>query len=143
MQKILLMCIALLCSIGGAQKIAGKVTDDKGAFVLRPSETGGGYYRSLFGEMLNYGEETGTVQCSYAWKEWAAGVGMLYPFGLTSRTGGYKLLNKQHQSKSWTYIDDNARMLYFALSWKFSSGRRHQAGSKTMTNSDRDTGVAM
>lgn len=103
----------------------------------------GNRYRSLFGETLNYGEETGTVQCSYQWKDWNAGVGMLYPFSSTSRTGGYKLLNKLHQSKSWTYIDDNARMLYFTLSWKFSSGRKHQAGDKTMNNADRDTGIAM
>lgn len=100
-------------------------------------------YRSLFGEMLNEGEDNCSVQCSYQWKEWNVGVGMLYPLGPTHCAGGYRLLDEQIRTWSRTYIDDNAQMLYFSLSWKFDGGRKHQAGRKTMNNSDRETGVAM
>jgi hypothetical protein len=49
--------------------------------------------------------------------------------------------NRYLNFNRWTYIKDNGNMLNFNLSWRFSSGRKHKAGQKTLSNSDNDSGI--
>lgn len=101
----------------------------------------GNRYQSLFGETVDYGEKTCTLQCAYKWKTLSLAVGILYPFMSEGWSAGSKLMNNLVKKEDWTYIKDNANMLMLSLSWNFNSGRRHKAGEKTMKNMDRETGI--
>ncbi len=98
-------------------------------------------YESLWGEAVNYGEKSCSLQCSYKWKTLNFGVGMLYPFMSEGWSAGSKLMNHLVRKEEWTYIKDNGNMFVFTCSWDFNSGRQHKAGKKTMNNVDKETGI--
>ena len=99
--------------------------------------------KSLYGYYVNYGEKDSYVQLTYILnKNFSAGVACLYPFTPSGWTGGSRIMGSSYvEKKSWTHIKDNGNMFCLYFNWKFNSGRKHQAGRKTMNNSDRDSGV--
>lgn len=101
----------------------------------------GNRYNSLYGESIDYGEKNSMIQCSYKWKNFSAGIGVLYPFTPAGWSAGWKLMNEQVQKKSWTYIKDNANMLVLTFAWNFNYGHKHQTEKKIMNNMDRETGI--
>lgn len=101
----------------------------------------GNRYESLFGESIDYGEKDCTLQCSYKWKTLNVGIGILYPFMSEGWSAGTKLMNSLVRKEQWTYIKNNANMFMISCSWNFNSGRKHEAGKKTMNNVDRETGI--
>lgn len=98
-------------------------------------------YNSLYAESIEYGENNSSIECAYKLKSLRLGVGMLYPFTPKGWSAGTKQLSELVQKESWTYIKDNGNMLVFTLSWDFNYGRKHEAGRKTMNNSDGDSGI--
>lgn len=102
-----------------------------------------GRYNSLYGESIDYGETNCVLQLMYTWKTLSAGLGMLYPLQPDGWSAGTRKLNRLVSKESWTYIRDNGNMVLLQLTWRFSSGRKHQAGRKMLSNQDRETGVAM
>ena len=100
-------------------------------------------YNSLYGESIDYGETNCVLQLMYTWKTLSAGLGMLYPFLPDGWSAGSRKLNRMVRKESWTYIRDNGNMVLLQLTWRFSSGRKHQAGRKQLSNQDRETGIAM
>lgn len=99
-------------------------------------------YNALYGETINYGETNSVLQLMYTWKTLSAGLGMLYPFQARGWSGGTRQMNRLVQKESWSHIRDNANMVLLQLTWRFSRGRKHQAGRKELSNSDHETGIA-
>lgn len=100
-------------------------------------------YNSLYGESIDYGETNCVLQLMYTWRQLSAGLGMLYPFQPDGWSAGSRLKNRWVQKESWTHIRDNGNMVLLQLTWRFSTGRKHQAGRKQLSNRDSDTGIAM
>ena len=99
-------------------------------------------YNALYGETINYGETNSVLQLMYTWKTLSAGLGMLYPFQARGWSGGTRQMNRLVQKESWSHIRDNGNMVLLQLTWRFSRGRKHQAGRKELSNSDHETGIA-
>ena len=99
-------------------------------------------YNALYGETIDYGETNSVLQLMYTWKTLSAGLGMLYPFQARGWSGGTRQMNRLVQKESWTHIRDNGNMVLLQLTWRFSRGRKHQAGRKELRNSDNETGIA-
>ena len=99
--------------------------------------------KSLYGYYINYGEKNSYAQLTYSpHKNFSAGIACLYPFTPSGWTGGSRIVGNPYiQKKSWTHIKDNGNMFCLYFNWKFSSGRKHQSGRKTLNNSDRDSGI--
>lgn len=99
-------------------------------------------YKSLYGHYINYGENDGYIQLAYKYKKLTVGSLWYYPLK-TAWTGGSRVVNSPYvEKKSRTYIKDNGNMVCLYLSWNFNYGRKHQAGKKTLNNSDTDSGIA-
>ena len=98
---------------------------------------------SLYGYYLHYGEKYSYAQLTYNLnKNFSAGVACLYPFTPSGWTGGNRIMGNTYvQKKNWTHIKDNGNMFCLYFNWKFNSGRKHQSGRKTLSNSDRDSGI--
>lgn len=99
-------------------------------------------YNSLYAENIEYGENNSSIECAYRLKSLRLGVGILYPFTPKGWSAGTRQLSELVQKESWTYIKDNGNMLVLTLSWDFNYGRKHEAGRKTINNSDGDSGIA-
>ena len=99
-------------------------------------------YNALYGETIDYGETNSVLQLMYTWKTLSAGLGMLYPFQARGWSGGSRQMNRLVQKESWSHIRDNGNMVLLQLTWRFSRGRKHQAGRKELSNSDHETGIA-
>lgn len=100
-------------------------------------------YNTLFGETVSYGEKNCMLQCSYKIKHFNVGAGMLYPFKSKGWSGGTKLLSNEVRKETWSFIKDNGNMFLLTLSWDFSVGKKHHAGTKVTNNVDRETGIVM
>lgn len=100
-------------------------------------------YNTLFGETVSYGEKNYMLQCSYKIKHFNVGAGMLYPFKSKGWSGGTKLLSNEVRKETWSFIKDNGNMFLLTLSWDFSVGKKHHAGTKVTNNVDRETGIVM
>lgn len=99
-------------------------------------------YKSLYGHYINYGENDGYIQLAYQFKSLTVGGLWYYPLK-TAWTGGSRVVNSSYvEKKSWTHIKDNGNMACLYLNWNFNYGRKHQAGQKTLNNSDTDSGIA-
>ena len=96
---------------------------------------------SLSGYRISYGESNSFILLSYNYKSLNGGVYWYLPFQKAWKAGYAYLNNPYQQKKSWTYIEDNGNMVCLHLSWRFSSGRKHKAGQKTLSNSDNDSGI--
>jgi len=97
-------------------------------------------YKDLWGYSVNYGEDWNYVEAGYKYREAKLSLGMSYPFKNYWSAGG-KNVSKIKPSKNWTYIEGNGHMLYLRFSWNISFGRKHEAGKKTLNNSDSDKGI--
>lgn len=100
-------------------------------------------YNTLFGETVSYGEKNCMLPCSYPIKHFNVGAGMLYPFKSKGWSGGTKLLSNEVRKETWSFIKDNGNMFLLTLSWDFSVGKKHHAGTKVTNNVDRETGIVM
>ena len=100
--------------------------------------------KSLYGHYVNYGEKNSTMQLTYQpTKNLTVGAICLYPFLSEGWTGKNRIMHSPYLEKNeTTYIKDNGNMFCLYANWKFSYGRKHQAGKKTLNNSDRDSGIA-
>lgn len=98
---------------------------------------------SLYGYYLHYGEKYSYAQLTYNLnRNFSAGVACLYPFTPSGWTSGNRITGNTYvQKKNWTHIKDNGNMFCLYFNWKFNSGRKHQSGRKTLSNSDRDSGI--
>lgn len=98
---------------------------------------------SLYGYYLHYGEKYSYAQLTYNLnRNFSAGIACLYPFTPSGWTGGNRIMGNSYvQKKNWTHVKDNGNMFCLYFNWKFSSGRKHQSGRKTLNNSDRDSGI--
>lgn len=98
--------------------------------------------KSLYGYYVNYGEKYSYVQLTYNHKWFDVGVACLYPFTPSGWTGGNRLVGSPYvEKKSWSHIKDNGNMFCLYFSYKFNCGRKSQAGRKTLSNSDNDSGI--
>ncbi|QIK59747.1 TonB-dependent receptor [Dysgonomonas sp. HDW5A] len=95
---------------------------------------------SLWGEIISYGEDWQSIDLGYRYRAFRFGAGMSYPFK-SEWSAGYKNLSKIRTENSWTYIPDNGHMLFLRFSWDVSFGKKYQSVSKSLNNSDRDTGI--
>ncbi len=97
--------------------------------------------KSLWGENIYGGENTSTLAASYKYKGFEAGLGVL----LLGYAKGYdyydECLSRYYKSVGHTYIKNNGNMIYFSLAYKFSYGRKYNAGSRRLYNRDNDNGV--
>ena len=98
--------------------------------------------KSMAGVYVDYGENDGYIQLNYTHKSLSVGASWYYPFTSEGWSAGTRTMpNRYLNFNRWTYIKDNGNMLNINLSWRFSSGRKHQAGRKTLSNSDSDSGI--
>ena len=98
--------------------------------------------KSMAGVYVDYGENDGYIQLNYTHKSLSVGASWYYPFTSEGWSAGTRTMpNRYLNFNRWTYIKDNGNMLSIDLSWRFSSGRKHQAGRKTLSNSDSDSGI--
>ena len=98
--------------------------------------------KSMAGVYVDYGENDGYIQLNYTHKSLSVGASWYYPFTSEGWSAGTRTMpNRYLNFNRWTYIKDNGNMLSIHLSWRFSSGRKHQAGRKTLSNSDSDSGI--
>ncbi|MDO4164976.1 MAG: TonB-dependent receptor [Bacteroides sp.] len=98
--------------------------------------------KSLYGHYIDYGEKYSYVQLTYKYKNLSVGAACLYPFTPGGWTGGSRIVGSEYVDKTqWTHIKDNGNMVCIYFNWRFSSGRKSQAGDKTMSNKDTDSGV--
>ena len=98
--------------------------------------------KSMAGVYVDYGENDGYIQLNYTHKSLSVGASWYYPFTSEGWSAGTRTMpNRYLNFNRWTYIKDNGNMLTIDLSWRFSSGRKHQAGRKTLSNSDSDSGI--
>jgi hypothetical protein len=98
--------------------------------------------KSMAGVYVDYGENDGYIQLNYTHKNLSLGASWYYPFTSEGWSAGTRTMpNRYLNFDRWTYIKDNGNMLNFNLSWRFSSGRKHKAGQKTLSNSDNDSGI--
>ena len=100
-------------------------------------------FRSLYGETISYGEQEASIELSYSRNQWQIAAAMMYPFISKGWNTESKNLNREMARREWTCIKDNANMFLLSLRWNFSSGRKHNAGAKTLNNADGDSGIAM
>ena len=98
--------------------------------------------KSMAGVYIDYGENDGYIQLDYTHNNLSIGASWYYPFTSEGWSAGTRTMpNRYLNFNRWTYIKDNGNMLNFNLSWRFSSGRKHKAGQKTLSNSDNDSGI--
>lgn len=97
-------------------------------------------YKELWGETIWYGEDWNYIEAGYKYKEAQLSVGMSYPFKDYWSAGSRNVSNIK-PSTSWSYIKENGHMLYLRFSWNVSFGRKHEAGKKSLENSDSDKGI--
>jgi hypothetical protein len=95
---------------------------------------------SLYGETISMGEASNSIGVFYSIKNCRIGLSMLYPYSDAWKAGSENLSNLA-TSKSWTYIKENGRMLILNFAWSIDYGKKHEAGKKTINNSDTDSGI--
>ena len=95
---------------------------------------------SLYGETINMGEANNNVGLYYQIKNCRLGLSMLYPYSREWNAGSEQLSSIAY-TKSWTHIKENGHMLMLNFAWNVDYGRKHQAGEKTLNNSDNDSGI--
>lgn len=98
--------------------------------------------KSRYGYYINYDEKYSYIQLNYNNRSFHIGAACLYPFTPSGWTGGSQVTGNPYvEKKNWTHIADNGNMFCFYFSYKFNYGRKHQAGQKTLNNSDNDSGI--
>jgi hypothetical protein len=95
---------------------------------------------SLYGETINMGEANNDIGLFYQIKNCRIGLSMLYPYS-NEWNAGSELLSNIAYSKSWAHIKENGHMLLLNFAWSADYGKKHQAGEKTLNNSDNDSGI--
>jgi len=95
---------------------------------------------SLYGETISMGEANNSIGLFYKIKNCRVGLSMLYPYSNEWSAGSEQLSNIAY-SKSWTHIKENGHMLMLNFAWNVDYGKKHQAGEKTLNNSDNDSGI--
>jgi len=98
------------------------------------------YEKSLWGETINTGENSNNIGLFYKIKNCRVGLSMLYPYSKEWKAGNEQLSSIAY-SKSWTHIKENGHMLILNFAWNVDYGKKHQAGEKTLNNSDNDSGI--
>jgi len=98
------------------------------------------YEKSLWGETINTGENSNNIGLFYKINNCRIGISMLYPYSDAWKSGSEQL-SSIACSKSWTHIKENGHMLMLNFAWNVDYGKKHQAGEKTLNNSDNDSGI--
>ena len=91
-------------------------------------------------EFVTTDENSNNIGLFYKIKNCRIGISMLYPYSDAWITGSERLSNLAY-SKSWFYIKENGHMLMLNFAWNVDYGKKHQAGEKTLNNSDNDSGI--
>lgn len=97
-------------------------------------------YKELWGESIYYGEDWNYIEAGYKHKEAKLSLGMSYPFK-DYWSAGSRNISSVKPATSWSYIKENGHMLYLRFSWNMSFGRKHEAGKKSLDNTDTDKGI--
>ncbi len=87
------------------------------------------------------GENSSSLAASYKYKGLDVGLGVLLLGYAQGFDYYYECLSQYYKSVGHTYIKNNGNMIYFSLAYKFSYGRKYNAGSRKLYNDDHDNGV--
>lgn len=96
----------------------------------------------FYGETLQYGENYHMLALKYKYKEMSFGVAAFNPFvGKNSYKRPSENWNHYAYSSNTWYLRESSRLFLATFSWNISFGRKYDAGSKRVNNSDKESGT--
>lgn len=97
--------------------------------------------KDAWGESISCGERASNLSVQYSWKDFKFSLGY-YLLGYAQGIVYTGDTNSQfYKSKVSRHFPDNGNNINFTISYHFSHGRKYNAGSRSLNNSDNDSGI--
>jgi hypothetical protein len=94
----------------------------------------------LYGETIHKGTDATLIVATYKKNNFQAGLMMMYPFTNNYRTGNERL-SCVAPSISWDYVKEAGRLYIVRLSYNFEFGKKYKTKSKSLNNTDSESGI--
>lgn len=97
--------------------------------------------KELSGMKRFYGESTGSIDCSYKYKNLTFSVGLWNPFKSYVQSSGYEYARDGIYKTEYFRIKDNANMVTVGIAYDMNWGKSYKTGKRGLNNSDNVDGI--